>query len=167
MSKVSKNTQPVATHGATGYQGKVKIAVFKGKKQIKQQTAKNNGTNKLFAFLCLCVGAQYDRQAGPVGIQLKKDANTAITNTISISRVLMDTNGSAPQTTFSFVVPFSAILQNEPQTLAILSLVNGNNESLAEVTLKEDSQITMSKAQADYSLNIDWIMSFSNVAITE
>jgi hypothetical protein len=65
------------------------------------------------------------------------------------------------------VVPFSAILQNDPQTLAILSLVNGNNESLAEVTLKEDSQITMAKAQADYSLNIDWIMSFSNVAITE
>lgn len=163
MSKVSKNPQPVAANGTTGYQGKVKIAVFKGKRQLKQQTVKNNGTNKLFEFLCLCLGANYNQQKGPTGIQLKNTGGTAITNTISISRAIPNDSSGTPQVILSFVVPFSAIIQDTEQILACLSLMNGKNEALAEVVLEEGSRITMSKAQADYSLNIDWIMSFGNV----
>lgn len=163
--------------------GNVKISAYKGKRKIKQISAKNNATFKLFNFLLECLAGDLKQNNRPAYLQIKavrkENINnfdtdvpdvvaTAKLNNISINRYVADAQGNITtqgKITNQFYMLYNAFATGGSGSLVypkIFILQDNNGSTLAEVSLTSQTTIEIDPSLMNYSLLIDWSISFQN-----
>lgn len=161
--------------------GNVKISAYKGKRKIKQISAKNNATFNLFNFLLDCLAGDLKQNNRPAYLQIGAvtDINTfdaktpsvfATTklNNVSINSYIADGQGNITtqgNITNQFYMLYSAFATGGDSSSVypkVFILKDSGGGELAEVSLTKQTTIEIDPNLMNYSLLIDWSISFQN-----
>ena len=173
------------------YTGKVTISLKRKDTVVSTYTYHNTGTDWLFKFLCYCVKGDYrtaeairpfkvklfyNRQQHPTNSAPVINECDPATNFISTNKpVTIKTVGNKTTATLHFLVPFANIftLISSINQVCLYGTGEVNNENYMAYYYFIDQNdpnswkpITISKAnRTNYSLIIEWEMSFDNATI--
>lgn len=172
---------------SVGYYGFAHVSFFKGKDKVKTIKIKNNGTELLFELLAKSICGINVTNLMPkyfdMGVYTVEQSigtfDTALSNRIPLtSAVIEDVPIQEHSSTAAVAAKFTAFVPNRTfnadsygETINCLRLYNvyggGPDEGLlAQIDLidgGEDSEVINVSQASQYSLMIEWIMTFGNV----
>lgn len=164
--------------------GNVKISAYRGKRKIKQINAKNNATFNLFNFLLECLAGDLQQNNRPAYLQIKAVKSrdgfdtetpsvcaTTKLNNISINRYAADdqgnitTQGNITNQFYMLYSAFATSVGNDSVYPKVFILKDSKGQELAEVSLTSQTTIEINPTLMNYSLLIDWSISFQNPTV--